>query len=193
MMSKSLRLGAVLATLLATSHAFYNSKTTFAARRVNGEPTTTQVGLFDFLNEGKKALVKSFAGEYDAAAIRARINQLVQQNDVLMLSFTTWPFCIQAKEVLDGKSAKYTAVELDKDPDGKAIRAELGDMVGRTSVPAIWIGGTFVGGCNDGPLGGIVKLDQQGKLDGMLQSVGAKKTRGDDDSFDWEMKREWEC
>lgn len=74
---------------------------------------------------------------------------------------------------MDGKKAKYTVVECDKDPDGKAIRAELGDMVGRTSVPAIWIGGTFVGGCNDGPLGGIVKLDEQGKLDGMLQSVGA--------------------
>lgn len=69
--------------------------------------------------------------------------------------------------------AKYTVVELDTDPDGKAIRAEMADLVGRTSVPAIWIGGQFVGGCNDGPMGGLVKLDTAGELKGMLQGVGA--------------------
>lgn len=50
---------------------------------------------------------------------------------------------------MDEKGAKYTVVELDLDEDGKAIRAEMADIVGRTSVPAIWIGGQFVGGCND--------------------------------------------
>jgi len=49
----------------------------------------------------------------------------------------------------------------------------MGDLLGRTSVPAIWIGGDFVGGCNDGPMGGLVKLNDEGKLDGMLQSVGS--------------------
>jgi glutaredoxin 3 len=69
--------------------------------------------------------------------------------------------------------ASYTVVELDTDPDGKAIRAEMGDLVGRTSVPAIWIGGTFVGGCNDGPMGGVLKLDERGELKGLLEGVGA--------------------
>lgn len=75
--------------------------------------------------------------------------------------------------MLDAKSAKYTVLECDVDSDGKALRAEMGELVGRTSVPAIWIGGDFVGGCNDGPMGGLVKLNDEGKLDGMLQSVGA--------------------
>lgn len=64
-------------------------------------------------------------------------------------------------------------MELDTDFDGKAIRAELGDMIGRTSVPAIWIKSEFVGGCNDGPLGGIVTLKDSGRLNGMLESAGA--------------------
>lgn len=64
-------------------------------------------------------------------------------------------------------------MELDTDPDGKAIRAEMADFIGRTSVPAIWIGGQFVGGCNDGPMGGIVKLNESGELNGLLQGVGA--------------------
>lgn len=49
----------------------------------------------------------------------------------------------------------------------------MADLVGRTSVPAIWIGGKFVGGCNDGPMGGIVKLDASGELKGMLEAVSA--------------------
>ena len=55
--------------------------------------------------------------------------------------------------------------------DGKALRSELGQLVGRTSVPAIWINGEFIGGCNDGP--GLMTLDKQNKLDAMLKQAGA--------------------
>lgn len=127
----------------------------------------------NFFNEGKKALVKSLAGEYDATSVKARIDGLIADNPVLMFSFTTCPFCIKAKGVLDGLGAKYTVVELDTDPDGKAIRSEMAELVGRTSVPAIWISGRFVGGCNDGPMGGVVALNDSGKLDGMLREAGA--------------------
>ena len=75
--------------------------------------------------------------------------------------------------MLDEKNVKYTAVELDVVEDGKAIRAEMASVIGRTSVPAIWIGGQFIGGCNDGPMGGIVKLNDENKLDTMLANVGA--------------------
>ena len=74
---------------------------------------------------------------------------------------------------MDDKKVKYHVVELDEVPDGKAIRAEMADIIGRTSVPAIWIGGDFIGGCNDGPKGGIVKLNDSGNLDPMLKAVGA--------------------
>lgn len=90
-----------------------------------------------------------------------------------MFSFTTCPFCIKAKATLDEKGAKYTVVELDQIEDGKAIRAEMGGMLGRTSVPAIWIKGTFIGGCNDGPLGGLNTLNSSNELDGMLKAAGA--------------------
>jgi len=49
----------------------------------------------------------------------------------------------------------------------------MGEMVGRTSVPAIWIGGEFVGGCNDGPMGGVMNLDEANKLDGLLKGVSS--------------------
>jgi glutaredoxin 3 len=140
--------------------------------------TTTQLYLMDFLNAGKKALVKSFAGDYDAAAIRQRLDTLIAENPVLMLSFTTCPYCIKAKQVMaDVGCTDYTVVELDQDVDGKAMRAELGEIIGRTSVPAIWINQVFIGGCNDGGPdgGGIVQLQQKGRLVGMLNGAGALK------------------
>jgi glutaredoxin len=94
-------------------------------------------------------------------------------------------------------------LELDVLEDGPALRSELGKLtgirwlspilthsapfkyillnislpfyalLGRTSVPAIWINGQFVGGCNDGPMGGINQVKESGKLEGMLKDAGA--------------------
>jgi glutaredoxin 3 len=129
--------------------------------------------LYNFLNEGKKAVVKMFAGDYDSVAIRDKVTSLIDNNPVLMLSFTTCPYCIKAKSVLDSTNAKYTVIELDIESDGKAIRAEMANIIGRTSVPAIWINKQFIGGCNDGPMGGIVKLNDSGKLQSMLKEASA--------------------
>ena len=41
------------------------------------------------LNEGKKAMVKAMAGDYDVEATRAKLQGLVDDSPVLMLSFTT--------------------------------------------------------------------------------------------------------
>jgi hypothetical protein len=46
-------------------------------------------GPFDIFNAGKKAFVKSLAGDYDATAVRTKIDNLIKNNSVLMLSFTT--------------------------------------------------------------------------------------------------------
>ena len=140
---------------------------------VRGGKSLTKLHLFNFLNEGKMALVKSMAGDYDEKVIQARIDSLVSENPVLMLSFTTCPFCVKAKEILG--SSKYTIVELDVDPDGKAIRAELGNKIGRTSVPAIWIDGEYMGGCNDGGViySGLSGLQRDGTLKSRLEAVGA--------------------
>jgi len=121
------------------------------------------------LNEGKKALVRALAGEYDVEATQSKLKNLISDSKVMMFSFTTWPFCIKAKAILDDRSIGYTVVELNEVEDGKALRAEMAGLIGRTSVPAIFIDGTFIGGCNDGPMGGIVKMAESGKLGEMLR------------------------
>lgn len=63
---------------------------------------------------------------------------------------------------------------LNEVADGYALRAELAELTGRTSVPAVFICGEFVGGCNDGGLGGVMTLDRRGELQPMLAKAAAK-------------------
>eukprot|EP00316_Scyphosphaera_apsteinii_P021384 CAMPEP_0119311040 /NCGR_PEP_ID=MMETSP1333-20130426/21353_1 /TAXON_ID=418940 /ORGANISM="Scyphosphaera apsteinii, Strain RCC1455" /LENGTH=173 /DNA_ID=CAMNT_0007315325 /DNA_START=326 /DNA_END=847 /DNA_ORIENTATION=- len=53
------------------------------------------------------------------------------------------------------------------------MRAVLSEITGRTSVPAVFIGGNFVGGCNDGGLGGVKALKRSGDLVTLLRRAGA--------------------
>lgn len=59
--------------------------------------------------------------------------------------------------------------------DGNAYRAVMAELINRTSVPAIWIKSSFIGGCNDGGEDnkGIVGLENSGRLDVMLREAGA--------------------
>ena len=124
------------------------------------------------LSNGKKALAIAMAGDYDEVAVKQTIESQTSQEKVLMYSFSGCPFCKKAKAVLDNVGAKYTVYELDQMPDGKAYRAELAKMTGRTSMPNIWIDNQNIGGCNDGSPG-LMPLQAQGKLVPMLKAAGA--------------------
>ena len=124
------------------------------------------------LANGKAALAKLQAGDYDADATRKAVDTYIAGNPVFMFSFSSCPFCKKAKKILDDAGAKYTAIELDQmGAEGKALRAELAERTGRTSMPNIWIAGKGIGGCNDGP--GIATLQASGELEGMLRQAGA--------------------
>ena len=125
---------------------------------------------------GKKALIQQQAGNYDQETVRAQLNAFVDKHPVAMLSFTNCPYCKRAKEILDQSGALYQTMELDKMPGGGIeFRSELAQLTERTSVPAIWIGGKFIGGCNDGgdTGAGLNGLEKAGTLQDMLQQAGA--------------------
>ena len=123
------------------------------------------------LSEGKKRMAIAQAGQYDEKAVKARMEQYIADNKVMIFSFSTCPFCKNAKKLLDDMGVAYEAVELNEMEGGMALRAELAKLTGRTSMPNIWIGGKGIGGCNDGP--GLMTLHKNGELKGMLQQAGA--------------------
>jgi glutaredoxin 3 len=78
--------------------------------------------------------------------------------------WTTCPFCIKAKKLLDSKGVQYTEYNLDGDEAGRSKMAER--TGGRKSVPQIFIDGNYIGGCDD-----VHALDRAGKLEPMLAGV----------------------
>ena len=83
---------------------------------------------------------------------------------VLMYSTAVCPYCVRAEQLLRARGvAEIEKVRIDLDP---ARRAEMMDKTGRRTVPQIYIGDTYVGGCDD-----LVALDHAGKLEPLLASA----------------------
>ena len=74
------------------------------------------------------------------------------------------PYCVRARMLLERKGVAYTDVRVDLEP---ALRAEMIERSGRTSVPQIFIDDFHVGGCDD-----MYALENQGRLDPLLTTSG---------------------
>ncbi len=83
---------------------------------------------------------------------------------VLMYSTGFCPYCVRARLLLERKGVNYQDIRVDLEP---ALRAEMIQRSGRTSVPQIFIGEVHVGGCDD-----MYALEREGRLDPLLESSG---------------------
>lgn len=75
----------------------------------------------------------------------------------------TWPhcpYCIRTKELLNQKGIEFTDHDIYGD---EAKRDELLAQTGQRTVPFVFIGDKFIGGCSD-----LQQLDASGELDQLL-------------------------
>jgi len=80
---------------------------------------------------------------------------------VLMYSTAVCPFCVRAEQLLTRKGVTdIEKVRVDLQPER---REEMLQKTGRRTVPQIYIGETYVGGCDE-----LYALEHQGKLDSLL-------------------------
>lgn len=131
----------------------------------------------------KQSTAIAIAGEYDAAEVQSKINDSIESAPCVMFTWEASPSCKQAIKYLDIAGASYKIVRLDNPwSEGNPIRAELGKMLGRSSVPVIFIGGKYVGGF-DGGVGedspGILELAFKGTLREKLIEAGALLKSGE--------------
>ena len=85
---------------------------------------------------------------------------------VKMFSTISCPYCMRAKALLKQRGVEVIEdVRIDLEP---AQRQAMVELTGRRTVPQIFIGDTFVGGCDD-----LVALDQRGGLVPLLAGAGA--------------------
>ena len=78
-----------------------------------------------------------------------------------MYTSAVCPFCIRAEQLLRKKGVtEIDKVRVDIDP---ARRHEMMDKTGQRTVPQIYIGATYVGGCDE-----LYELEHAGRLDALL-------------------------
>ncbi|HEX7640457.1 MAG TPA: glutaredoxin 3 [Burkholderiaceae bacterium] len=78
-------------------------------------------------------------------------------NPVRMYTTQVCPYCIRAKQLLRQRGVQaIEEIRVDLEP---AQRDAMIAQTGRRTVPQIFIGDTWVGGCDD-----LVALDQRGGL-----------------------------
>ncbi|MFM7447103.1 MAG: glutaredoxin 3 [Leptolyngbyaceae cyanobacterium] len=80
---------------------------------------------------------------------------------VEIYTWSTCPFCIRAKALLDKKGVQYTEYCIDGDEAARAKMAQRSQ--GRRSLPQIFINNQHIGGCDD-----IYALNAKGQLDPLL-------------------------
>lgn len=81
--------------------------------------------------------------------------------NVEIYTWSSCPFCIRAKALLDKKEVQFTEYCIDGDEAARAKMAKRAN--GRRSLPQIFINDQHIGGCDD-----LHALDRQGKLDPLL-------------------------
>jgi glutaredoxin 3 len=85
---------------------------------------------------------------------------------VKMYTTQVCPFCIRAKAVLKQRGvAQIEEIRIDLDAQA---RQEMMQSTGRRTVPQIFIGNTYVGGCDE-----LIELDRQGALLPLLAAASA--------------------
>lgn len=80
---------------------------------------------------------------------------------VVIYTTSSCPYCIAAKRLLTQKGVTFEEIGVDGNSAGRSKMAERAG--GRRTVPQIFIGETYVGGCDD-----LYALEEVGRLDALL-------------------------
>ncbi|KAK3574860.1 hypothetical protein QTP86_018324 [Hemibagrus guttatus] len=111
--------------------------------------------------------------ENDNAQIKARIQELIDSNLVVIFSKSYCPYCKKVKELFKELNVAFEAMELDLIENGSSYQSVLMEMTGQKTVPNVFVNKTHVGGCD--------KTIQAHKDGHLQQLLGAESTAYDYD------------
>jgi glutaredoxin 3 len=103
------------------------------------------------------------------SSAKAKVDQLIKGNRVMIFSKSYCPYCAKAKRAVATvlPKEKFTVLEIENDPEVNAIQDYLASITGGRSVPRVFIDGVFIGGGDD-----LDALARSGKLEVMVKEKG---------------------
>ncbi|PNH01365.1 Glutaredoxin [Tetrabaena socialis] len=110
----------------------------------------------------RSSVVRTMASKADS------IKETVAANKVVVYSKTYCPYCTRAKGLLSDLKVPFKVLELDTmGAEGTELQDALQTITGRRTVPQVFVGGKFLGGCDD-----TVAAHASGSLKTVLGGVG---------------------
>ena len=104
-------------------------------------------------------------------SVKDRMEQLINEYPVFMISKAYCPYCVMGKKVLSKykiSEDKLKIMEIDNDPNMDKIQDYMRKRTGARSVPRIFIKGECIGGGSE-----AAAADSSGDLERRLKSAGA--------------------
>ncbi|KAM1529184.1 hypothetical protein ACFX1Z_018421 [Malus domestica] len=95
---------------------------------------------------GNGVVVEASASSSSSAAF---VQNAIYSNKIAIFSKSYCPYCLHAKRIFAELHEHPFVVELDLRDDGAQIQSVLLDVVGRTTVPQIFVNGKHIGGSDD--------------------------------------------
>ncbi|KAJ1389858.1 Thioredoxin-like superfamily [Sesbania bispinosa] len=95
-------------------------------------------------------------------SVSAFVQNAIYSNKITIFSKSYCPYCLRAKRVFAELNEKPFVVELDLRDDGYQIQSVLLDLIGRRTVPQVFVNGKHIGGSDD--LNAAVQSGQLQKL-----------------------------
>ncbi|KAM5553601.1 glutaredoxin-C4 [Rosa sericea] len=77
------------------------------------------------------------------------IKKTISSNKIAIFSKSYCPYCRRAKAVFKELKQVPYVVELDERADGPDIQDALSELIGRRTVPQVFVNGKYIGGSDD--------------------------------------------
>ncbi|CAL5375381.1 unnamed protein product [Camellia sinensis] len=110
----------------------------------------------------------SSESESESKSEAAFIKKTISSHSIVIFSKSYCPYCKKAKAVFKELNQTPHVIELDQREDGWNIQDALSEIVGRRTVPQVFINGKHIGGSDD-----TVEAYESGELAKLL-GVSAK-------------------
>jgi glutaredoxin len=95
------------------------------------------------------------------------VEKTINDNNIVIFSKTTCPFCVKAKELITSMTSQPIAyIQLDAIENGKDIQDYLASKTGQRTVPNIFLKGQHIGGFDS-----LSKLNSESRLAPLLSTA----------------------
>ncbi|XP_027338844.1 glutaredoxin-C4 [Abrus precatorius] len=109
------------------------------------------------------ALATTSLHSLQASSVGQFVDETISSHSVVIFSKTYCPYCKRAKAVFKELNQVAHVVELDERDDGSKIQDILVNIVGRRTVPQVFINGKHLGGSDE-----TVEAYERGRLAKLL-------------------------